>query len=62
MIAWFRRKRPAPPTNPILVGISRADLLVASYNNYTPDQWSRLPELVKADLREQIVYAIRRPK
>ena len=57
MIAWFRRRRPAQ--SPALVQISLEDLLVARWWGYTIDQWNALPALVKADKREQIVYAQR---
>lgn len=43
MISWFRRRKPAPPVNPVLIGISRADLLVARWHDLTPDEWPVTP-------------------
>ena len=62
MIAWFRRKRPVPPTNPVLAEISLTDLLVARWWNLTVDEWNRRPEADRARMRDQVVYAVRRPK
>lgn len=59
VLRWFRRKRPAPPVNEVLAQISLSDLLVARWWGLSIDEWNALPAIVRADKREQVVYAQR---
>lgn len=55
MIRIFKRRRPTHRAELVKLGIQ--DLLVARWWGYTPEQWDKLPALVKVDKREQVVYA-----
>jgi len=55
MIRLFKRRRPAHRAE--LAPITIQDLLVARWWGYTPDEWEKLPAIVKVDKREPVVYA-----
>lgn len=46
----FKRRRPTHRVEPVKLGLE--DLLVARWWGYTPEQWAKLPALVKVDKRE----------
>ncbi len=51
----FKRRRPEPAPAP--TPISHSDLNVAHAHGLTLERWDALPAMVKADLRERVVYA-----
>jgi len=51
---FFRRNRPAHRAQPVT--IAPEDRLIAAYSGFDEAQWLALPELAKADCRENIVW------
>lgn len=49
---FFRRNRPATPAPTI----APEDRLIAAYSGFDEAQWLALPELARADCRENIVW------
>ena len=48
---FFRRNQPAPAPQ-----IAPEDRLIAAYSGFDEAQWLALPELARADARENIVW------